>query len=215
MVITIDGPAGAGKSTIAKLVAKELGITYIDTGAMYRAVTYKVLKNGMNPACEDEVGKLAWKTDITLKDGNVFLDGEDVTQKIRVRDVTNKTSLIAANKEVRRALRKLQRQIASDKDVVMEGRDIGSVVFPEAQFKFYLDASLSERARRRWSELKAGGIEIPIEEIVSDINKRDNIDLTRGLCPLKVPDGAIIIDSTNKSIQEVVKIIVDAVKSQK
>ncbi|PKN00461.1 MAG: cytidylate kinase [Elusimicrobia bacterium HGW-Elusimicrobia-2] len=207
-VITIDGPAGAGKSTIAKIAAAKLGFTYIDTGAMYRAITYKVLKNGGDFSDTEKIIGLAGQSDIRLDNGKIFLDGEDVTDKIRTRQVTNKTSIIAALGEVRKILREKQRSFSKEQNLVMEGRDIGSVVFPDAEYKFYLDASISERARRRWAELREKGAEVNMEEIVEDINKRDNLDLNRGLCPLIIPKGAFVIDSTNKSIEEVANIIV-------
>ncbi|MBA3052280.1 MAG: (d)CMP kinase [Candidatus Omnitrophota bacterium] len=207
-VITIDGPAGAGKSTIAKIAAAKLGFTYIDTGAMYRAVTYKVLKNGCDFSDTEKIIGLAGQSEIRLDNGKIFLDGEDVTDKIRTRQVTNKTSIIAALGEVRKILREKQRVFSKAQNLVMEGRDIGSVVFPDAEYKFYLDASISERARRRWAELREKGAEVKMEEIVEDINQRDNLDLNRGLCPLIIPKGAFVIDSTNKSIEEVANIIV-------
>lgn len=207
-MITIDGPAGAGKSTIAKIVAAELGFTYIDTGAMYRAVTYKTLNAGCDFADTKKIIQLAEKSDIRLDNGKIFLNGKDISNKIRTRRVTNKTSIIAALGEVRKILRGKQRGFAKTQNVVMEGRDIGSVVFPKAKYKFYLDASITERARRRYSELREKGSAVKMEDIVEDINKRDNLDLNRGLCPLIIPKGAIVIDSTNKTIEEVANIIV-------
>ena len=212
MIITIDGPAGAGKSTIAKLVARKLQFTYIDTGAMYRAITYKVLKNNCSLTDKERIIELAKGTKIEFKEGKIFLDGEDVSQDIRTREVTNNTSVIAAIPEVREILRNIQREYARDNNIVMEGRDIGTVVFPEAQHKFYLDASLTERAKRRFLELKNKGIKTTLDEIAAEISERDNIDLNRGLCPLKVPEGATVIDSTNKTIEEVVELIVKKIK---
>ncbi|MCD6311899.1 MAG: (d)CMP kinase [Elusimicrobia bacterium] len=207
-VITIDGPAGAGKSTIAKIAAAKLGLTYIDTGAMYRAVTYKVLLNGGDFSDTKKIIRLAEKSDIKLDNGKIFLDGKDVTEKIRTRQVTNKTSIIAALGEVRKILRDMQRDFSKTQGVVMEGRDIGSVVFPKAKYKFYLDAGINERARRRYDELRGKGESVKMEDIIADINKRDNLDLNRGLCPLVKPEGAVVIDSTKKSIEEVADIIV-------
>ncbi|MEA2081970.1 MAG: (d)CMP kinase [Elusimicrobiota bacterium] len=207
-VVTIDGPAGAGKSTIAKIAASRLGFTYIDTGAMYRAVTYKTLKSGCDFSDTKKIIQLADESDISLDDGKIFLDGKDVSDKIRTRRVTNKTSIIAALGDVRKILREKQRRFAKTQNLVMEGRDIGSVVFPSAKYKFYLDASITERARRRYSELKEKGDKVKLEDIVKDINKRDNLDLNRGLCPLIIPKGAVVIDSTSKSIEEVAEIIV-------
>jgi len=206
------GPAGAGKSTIAKLVARKLQFTYIDTGAMYRAITYKVLKNNCSLTDKERIIELAKGTKIEFKEGKIFLDGEDVSQNIRTRKVTNNTSVIAAIPEVREILRNIQREYARDNNIVMEGRDIGTVVFPEAQHKFYLDASLTERAKRRFLELKNKGVKTTLDEIAAEISERDNIDLNRGLCPLKVPEGATVIDSTNKTIDEVVELIVKKIK---
>lgn len=210
-IVTIDGPAGAGKSTIARLVAKKLGLTYIDTGAMYRAVTYKALKNKIDMADSKKIAKLAAGSRIWFDKQKIFLDGEDISRKIRSRTITNCTSIIAAIEDARRHLRNMQRQYAKKTGVVMEGRDIGTVVFPNAQFKFYLDASISERAKRRFLELKEKGNPQPLKSIMADINKRDNIDRTRGLCPLKIPADAAVIDSTNKSIEEVANIIIEKV----
>ncbi|MCD6412921.1 MAG: (d)CMP kinase [Elusimicrobia bacterium] len=214
-VITIDGPAGAGKSTIAKIVADRLGICYIDTGAMYRAVTYKVMKERVDFKDADKIVTLAKNSAIEFKDGKIFLDGADVSEKIRTRAVTNYTSAVAAIGEVRKILRNFQRQYAREKSIVMEGRDIGTVVFPNAKYKFYLDASLTERAKRRFMELRQKGSNISLEEVIADINRRDNIDLNRGLCPLKIPSGAVVIDSTNKSIEEVAEIIIGYVKKNR
>ncbi|MFH1957008.1 MAG: (d)CMP kinase [bacterium] len=209
--ITIDGPAGAGKSTIARIVAEKLGLTYIDTGAMYRAVTYKALKNKIDMTDPKKMCGIAAGSRIRFDKQKILLDGEDVSRKIRSRTVTNRTSITAASGEVRRILRDMQRQFAEKSGVVMEGRDIGTVVFPRARFKFYLDASISERAKRRFLELKEKGNPQILERIIADINKRDNIDKTRGLCPLKIPAGATVIDSTNKSIEEVADIIIKEV----
>ena len=211
-VITIDGPAGAGKSTIAKIVAKRLGIRYIDTGAMYRAITYKVLKNKIDFKDDSAIASLAKESDIEFRNGKIFLDGIDVSEKIRTRAVTNHTSSVAAIAEVRKILRGFQRRYAQKDSIVMEGRDIGTVVFPQAKFKFYLDASITERAKRRFLELKKKGAQITLEEVIADINRRDNIDLNRGLCPLKIPAAAIVIDSTNKTIEEVAELIVRNVR---
>ncbi len=210
-IITIDGPAGAGKSTIARIVAQKLGLTYIDTGAMYRAVTYKALKNKIDLTDSKKIAVLTAGSRIWFDRQKIFLDGEDITHKIRSRTVTNRTSLTAANSGVRNCLRDMQRNFAKKSGVVMEGRDIGTVVFPRARFKFYLDASINERAKRRFLELKKKGNPQVLERIIADINKRDNIDRTRGLCPLKIPAGATVIDSTNKSIEEVADIIIKEV----
>ena len=214
VIVTIDGPAGAGKSTIAKIAARELGLIYIDTGAMYRAVTYKTFKNGIDFSDTSGIIKLADESEMKFEGPRLFLDGEDVSGKIRSREVTNRTSIIAAIPEVRSRLRKMQRGFAKTAGVVMEGRDIGTVVFPQAKYKFYLDAGIEERARRRFLELKEKGSDIPMEKIIKDIEERDSLDLNRGLCPLKIPDGARVIDSTDKTISEVAEIIIKDVRGQ-
>jgi len=211
IIVTIDGPAGAGKSTIARIAAEKLGLMYIDTGAMYRAITYKALKNKVEMSDSKKIAGLAAGSSIWFDKQKIFLDGEDVTHKIRSRTVTNRTSFTAANREVRRVLRDMQRNFAKKSGVVMEGRDIGTVVFPNAPFKFYLDASISERAKRRFLELEKKDRRENLDKIITDINKRDNLDRTRGLCPLKIPAGATVIDSTNKSIEEVADIIIKKV----
>jgi len=215
IIVTIDGPAGAGKSTIAKIVAEKLGLTYIDTGAMYRAVTYKTIKNGVDFSNTVGIIELALKSEMRFEKEKLILDGEDVSDKIRSRNVTNRTSIIAAIPEVRKCLRDMQRNFSKKQGVVMEGRDIGTVVFPGAPFKFYLDASVGERARRRYAELREKGTDVEMDEIASDIRKRDALDQNRGLCPLKIPEGACVIDSTKKTIKEVAEIIVKSIKVKK
>lgn len=207
-VITIDGPAGAGKSTVAKEVAKALGLTYLDTGAMYRALTLSALKNNID--CDDELALygLAQKTDIKLKDDQVFLNQEDVSLLIKEPAVSEKVSYVAKKPLVRQIMTTWQRDIAKEGGVVLDGRDMGSVVFPDADLKIYLTASIEERTKRRLLDLENKGIKIDFEELKQKIIERDKIDSEREVAPLVVPEGAHILDTTGLSIEEVVQEIV-------
>jgi cytidylate kinase len=210
MIIAIDGPAGAGKSTIAKLLAQKLGFLYIDTGAMYRALTLKVLSQNVDIEDLQTIIKIASTTDIDLlnnPDGSikVILDGQDVSSSIRDVRITKHVSDIAKIKEVREVMVKLQRIFGGRRDSVLDGRDIGTVVFPKAEFKFYLDADAAERARRRYKELLALGKNVTLDEIKNDVTNRDTIDSTRKVGPLKKADDAIYIDTTPLSIPQVVE----------
>ena len=210
VVITIDGPAGAGKSTAAKELAQRLGFSYLDTGSMYRALTLKALRQKVNLSDEQALVNLARKTTIDLKtDKNcrlrVFLDGRDVTKAIRSLKVTNHTFFAARAPAVRRILVSWQRRIGRKNNSVVEGRDAGTVIFPRAARKFYLDADFKERARRRISELKAQGKKVQEAALKKELQDRDRKDLTRLVGPLKKADGAIVIDSTHLSAEEVVE----------
>ena len=185
LVIAVDGPAGAGKSTIAKIIAKRLNINYIDTGAMYRAITYKCLKNNVDINNEEEVIKIAQNTDIDFRDNNLYLDKEIVNEEIRTIEVSNNVSNVAKIKEVRYLMVDVQREIGTRNDVILDGRDIGSYVFPNADYKFFLVATPEERGRRRYKELCEKGFEGTLEEIIKDIEKRDEIDSNREFAPLK------------------------------
>ncbi|MFA7467699.1 MAG: (d)CMP kinase [Desulfotomaculaceae bacterium] len=208
--IAIDGPAGAGKSTAARLLAAKLGFIYIDTGAMYRAVTLKALMDKINMADElaivqmTEDAKLEFKTDET---GNtrLFLDDRDVTEAIRTPQVANHVSLVSRIPGVRHKMSSLQRAMASRGGVVMEGRDIGTHVLPDAEAKFYLTASVEERARRRHEELKQRGYEIELSEVMRDIRQRDEIDTNRSLAPLKPALDAEIIDCSAFCADQVIE----------
>lgn len=206
--IAIDGPAGAGKSTVARLVAERLGYLYVDSGAMYRAVTLKALRLRINLQDQETLARLVRDTHIVLERGEggnrVLLDGEDVTAAIRDREVSRHVSEVAAQAAVRRRLVELQREMARGGGVVIDGRDIGSHVLPDAERKFFLDASLQERASRRAAELAAAGQPASVAEVAAEIERRDHLDTHREVAPLmRVPD-AIYIDTTGRSIDEVV-----------
>jgi len=211
VIIAIDGPAGAGKSTVAKLLAQKLGFLYIDTGAMYRALALKAIESGIDIKDAAAVVKMASASDIDLVNDpgagplKVFLDGRDVSQEIREPRVTAVVSDVAKIKEVREILVKLQRRLGAYKDSVLDGRDIGTVVFPAADRKFYVDAQFEERAVRRHKELIAAGQAVTLEDVQADLCNRDTIDSTRSHSPLKKADDAIYIDTTEMSIEEVVK----------
>lgn len=207
-VIAIDGPAGSGKSTVSKLVAKRLGLLYIDTGAMYRALTLKAMRLGADLEDEGGLVELAGSTDIDLgyNDGKqiVLLDGEDVAGFIRTADLTNKVKYVARVPGVRHEMVRMQRHMGEKSGAVMEGRDITTVVFPDADYKFYLDADPEERAERRFKELKEAGSPVTLEEIRKDVTSRDESDMKRSVGALKVADDAIVIDTTDLSIDGVV-----------
>lgn len=209
MIIAIDGPAGAGKSTVAKILAKKLGFLYIDTGAMYRALTLKVLENKIPINDEARINALALKVKIDLRNNasgplSVILDGEDVSLAIRAPRITALVSDIAKIKEVRCVLVKLQRELGSKGNCVLDGRDIGTVVFPDAGKKFFIDASAGVRIRRRFNELKGLGQNVAENEVAKDISNRDQIDTTRQISPLRKADDAIYIDTTDLSVEQVV-----------
>lgn len=212
MIIAVDGPAGAGKSTISKLIAKKLNINYIDTGAMYRAVTYKCLSEGVDVKNEAAVIEVAKRTDIDFRDNNIYLDSKVVNEEIRTREVSANVSDVAKIREVRYLMVDVQREIGTRNDVILDGRDIGSYVFPNADYKFFLVATPEERGRRRYKELCEKGFEGTLEEIIKDIEKRDEIDSNREFAPLKKADDAIEIDTTGLGIDEVVETVVSKIK---
>ncbi len=213
MVIAIDGPAGSGKSTTARMVAKELGFSYIDSGAIYRTYTLQFLRNNIQIDDEDAIENLLDQTIIDLdmtKNGCLFyLNGKDVTQDIRALDVTSKVSLVSENPKVREVVTRKLRAIAENKSVVLEGRDIGTVVFPNADLKFYLNASIQERAKRRFEELKTTGIKTDKEKIEKDISRRDKHDSERRISPLSQAHDAILLNNTYMSIAKAVDFIAD------
>ena len=216
MIIAIDGPAGSGKSTVSKLIAKKLNILYIDTGAMYRALTLKAMRAKLDFEDKDALAKLARSTNIDLKEGagplKVFLDGEDVSRLIRTPELTNNVKYIARVPEVRQEMVKLQRAIGERSGAVLEGRDIGTVVFPDADRKFYLDAHADERSRRRHKELTESGLKIGLDQIRKDVVERDESDMKRSVGALKKADGAVVIDTTDLSVDEVVEKILSCIK---
>ena len=207
--VAIDGPAGAGKSTIAKLVAKEKGYIYVDTGAMYRGLAIHFLKKGIRPEDKDAVADACRDAEVTIgyEDGvqQLYLNGENITPLLRTEEVGNMASKTSAIPEVRKKLLELQRSLAGEKDVIMDGRDIGTNFLPDADVKIYLTASVATRAKRRYDELKAKGISCDLESISRDIEERDNRDMTREIAPLKQAEDAIRIDSSDMTIPEVVK----------
>ncbi len=207
MIIAIDGPAGSGKTTVAKRLAKRLNIFYLDTGATYRALTWKALKENVDLDDEDKLEGLAkdLKISFDFDKERVYLDDEDVTAEIRTPLVDRNISKVASKPKVRKILVELQRNLARCNDFVVEGRDTTTVVFPRADFKFYLDADFVVRAQRRFKELKERGISITFEDVKRDLEKRDRADLTRKVGPLKRAKDAIYIDSTELSIEEVVE----------
>lgn len=207
--IAIDGPAGAGKSTIAKRVAKEIGAIYVDTGAMYRAVALYLLRNQVNEADEDQIGSVCRGAKITIRyeEGTqqVFLNGENVSALIRTEEVSRMTSISSANEKVRELLLDLQRELAKTSQVVMDGRDIGSHVLPDARVKIYLTASVETRAKRRYAELKEKGEDCSLAEIAEMIKERDERDMNRAIAPLVQAEGAVLVDSSDMTVDEVTK----------
>jgi CMP/dCMP kinase len=217
--VAIDGPAGAGKSTVAREVAKRLGLKYLDTGAMYRAVTLKFMREKIDLNDTERLQRILKNTEIHLSDSKiVYLDGDDVTEEIRKPDVNDMVSPVSAISEVRRHLVAMQKTIASTTDgIIMEGRDIASIVLPDADFKFYLNASLAERTRRRSKEQMEKGIKLTEEEVSAQITRRDSIDSKRDDSPLTIVPDAIVIDTTNIDfegvVSEIVRIIGDGQKT--
>lgn len=212
LIIAIDGPAGAGKSTIAKIISKELNINYIDTGAMYRAITYKCLKNNIDINNTEEVINMAKDTEIDFRDNNIYLDNEVVNEEIRTVEVSNNVSNVAKIKEVRYLMVDVQRKIGENNSVVLDGRDIGSYVFPNADYKFFLVATPEERGSRRYKELLEKGYKVDLDEIINDIIKRDKIDSNREFAPLVKAEDALEIDTTGKSIEEVLSEVVSKIR---
>lgn len=210
--VAIDGPSGAGKSTIAKAVAKNLGIDYVDTGAMYRAVGYKASSRGVLPEDREAVKHLMEDTDIDFADGDIILDGEIINDKIRTPEISKAASLYSAIPEVREKLVEIQRKMGMRKSVIMDGRDIGTNVFRDAEYKIFLTASAKERAERRFEELTAKGQKVDFNEVLRDIEKRDHDDMTRALNPLRKAEDAVEIDTTGLSIDEVIERVLKEIK---
>lgn len=218
MIIAIDGPSGAGKSTLAKRLAKELRFVYLDTGAMYRALALKVLRTGVDLADDARLGELIRTTDIDLQESDgrltVLLDGEDVAAKIRTPEVSQMASKVSALRSVRRRMLELQRAMGERGSVVAEGRDIGTVIFPEAEVKVFLDASVPERARRRYDELKASGQTVDLDETRREIEERDKRDSERDEAPLRKAEDAMLIDSSTVNADEVAARVLARIRNE-
>lgn len=217
--IAIDGPAGAGKSTVARKLAEKLGYLYIDTGAMYRAVAYCAIDKGIDLTSEEDVGRLAQSLDITLEYGadkqlKVLCNGIDVSAKIRTQIVSQSVSTVARVPAVRFHLVEMQRKMAAKGGVIMDGRDIGSYVLPDAQLKLFVTASLEQRTKRRLKELEEQGYHLDFEELRKEIIQRDTTDSSREMAPLKKADDAVLVDTTNLSIEDAVEYILKIYKQR-
>lgn len=218
MNIAIDGPAGAGKSTIAKKVAKEMGFIYVDTGAMYRAMALYILQHGIDEKNEQAIAAVCDDIDVALRyeggEQRVLLCGEDVSKEIRREEVGNMASVTSVYGCVRKKLVSLQQQLAAKEDVIMDGRDIGTCVLPQAPLKIYLTASVKTRASRRYKELCEKNVACDLEEIMKDIEDRDYRDMHRKISPLKQAEDAVLVDSSDMSIDEVVNTIITLAKER-
>lgn len=214
MIVTIDGPAGAGKSTVARLLAERLQFEILDTGAMYRAVTWAALEAGVDPADGEKVARIAASLDLRLANGQVIVNGQDVTREIRQPRVTDNVSTVADHPEVRRRLVELQREIARGGDFVCEGRDQGTVAFPDAEVKIFLTASVARRTRRRWQELCDAGFPVPLEEIEKQQTERDRRDEIRPVGGLKRAANAIELDTDQLTIGQVVDALENIVRNR-
>ena len=211
-VVAIDGPAGSGKGTVTKIVGEKLGLVYIDTGAMFRCVALDMINKKIAIDEKEKIEDLLEKIEIDMREnGTIFLNGEEVTKRIRENDVNGFVSPISTIKVVREKLLNIQRKIASGKAIIMEGRDIGTVVFPEADVKIYLDATPEERANRRVKQNQEKGIETSYEEVLKNIIDRDKRDTTRDIAPLKKAEDAIYMDSSNMTIEEVSNKIIEII----
>ena len=218
-IVGIDGPAGSGKGTVTKIIANKLGLTNIDTGITYRCVALKCLNNNTKLADKEKIieiaNNLSIQIDNTPNGDIVYLEGNDVTSKIRSKEVTNIVSKVSSIKEVRFAMVELQRKLAQGKDVIMEGRDICTYVFPNADVKIYLEASIEERANRRYKEMIEKGIDTTLEEVKQSIEIRDKNDKEKEVGALKLAPDSIIVDTTGKTIYEVVEEIIEIIKQKK
>jgi len=217
IIITIDGPSGAGKGTVARIVASKLGLNYMDTGAMYRAVALLVKRSLIDYDDEDELRKLLLEIHIAFENNSdnnlrILLNKEDVTDKLRDPEMSTLSSNLATKRSVRTTLKGIQRRMGINSNIIAEGRDMGTYVFPDADFKFYLDARLNERAKRRWQQLRESAIEVKLEDVKNEIQKRDRQDRERQDSPLHPASNAVIIDTTNLKIEEVVEKITSIVR---
>ncbi|HEY9159568.1 MAG TPA: (d)CMP kinase [Desulfomonilia bacterium] len=213
-IITIDGPAGTGKSTVAKTVAEKLGYTFLDTGALYRTCALAVDKINGDIENEEECAKIVAGINIKLFGSKVFLDGIDVSKDIRTNRISTLSSKIAAHPSVRNLMLNIQRSFPKFSSIVAEGRDTGSVVFPDADVKIYLDASLEERAKRRHNEMILKGISVPIEQIINDVKERDDRDRTRESSPLVIPYNSTVVDTTHMNLDEVIETVLKEIKKK-
>ena len=218
LTIAIDGPSGAGKSTVARLLAKRLGYVYIDTGAMYRSVAFRVKEKSISLKDESALNQLASSLHIDFvtegEQTHVFCDGEDITSAIRTPEISRLASSISKQKGVRKALVQMQREMGKEGGVILEGRDIGTVVFPGADVKFYLDAESDKRVRRRYDEMVEKGVKVDFKETEEELVQRDHNDMHRIHSPLKKADDALFIDSSHRSVEEVVEEMVRMVKAK-
>jgi cytidylate kinase len=218
VIVAIDGPSGAGKSTLAKRVARELGFIYLDTGAMYRALALKMLRQGIDPGDEARLAALLRETEIALRENDgrleVLLDGVDVAHLIRAPEVSQMASKASAVKIVRERMLELQRAAGARRDIVAEGRDIGTVIFPGAQVKVYLDASVHERARRRYEELRASGRQVSMTETLREMTERDHRDSERDLAPLCPAADAVTVDSSTLSADAVAERVLALIRTR-
>ena len=218
LTIAIDGPSGAGKSTVGRALAKRLGYLYIDTGAMYRAVALKVMEKALAVGKESRLSALVSSLDITFvekgKETSVLCDGKDVTEAIRSPEISRLASDISRKKVVREALVQKQREMGRGGGVVLEGRDIGTVVFPDAEVKFYLDADTEERGKRRFKELVEKGMKVDFNDTLEEVRKRDHSDMNRAISPLRKAGDAFLIDSTGRRVEEIVEEMVQRVMAR-
>jgi cytidylate kinase len=218
LVIAIDGPAASGKSTTAKLVAERLGYLHVDTGAMYRAFTLKMLRSGISPDDRETIARLLESTRVTLRHNEgemrILLDGEDVTEQIRSVEVTRAVSAISSLREVRRAMVREQRAMGKNGGIVLEGRDIGTVVFPDADCKFFIIAGIDARAQRRLKELRERGLDADLDALKVEIAERDRLDSTRSESPLRKADGAVEIDTSDMTIEEQVDVVTGKIQEK-
>lgn len=213
-IITIDGPSGSGKSTVAKKVAQTLGFTFLDTGALYRAAAVAVEKAGCDIDNDVACGEVVTSSHIRMTGKKIELDNEDVTELIRSHNISEMSSRVAIHPSVRKALVKIQRSFSEYSSLVAEGRDTGSVVFPDADLKIFLDASAEERAQRRYRELLGKGFDITFEQVLKDIKKRDIRDTKRQQSPLVIPEHAVVVDTTHLKLEDVIKKILSIAKEK-
>jgi len=214
MIVTIDGPAGSGKSTAARRLADRLGFRFLDTGAMYRAVAWECLRRGAPLDDCERIGKVAREVEISLDGDAIYCGDEDVTEKIRSTEVTRAASVVALNADVRAAMVELQRKLAKGLHVITEGRDQGTVAFPDADFKFFFEADPGERASRRHRELAQAGNDVSYEEILAQIRERDLRDATRDVAPLKPASDAVRVDTTRLTADEVLELLEQTVQQK-